>query len=337
MGFKFNIKTNINMNIVCPYCKTKFPAGQAQSGEFMEGKCPNCGKDVRIPAGNIMQKISKRLAGIDIKEGSRTEAFTTHEVYQPGEDAARQANIPHESYRPPMPGEHGYTGLDRPISYEKAKRLAKYFNIAGIVITLWAAFFPFPYLAAVLAAFGCPLAALAAMRYAKGQIGVGASRKSEFPDITIALIGPGIALPLRALFDYHLVSAGPMWLPVGVFTVLTALLFYFYATVQGGPVKYLIMLPFLFAYSYGAVIEANCMLDTSKPAVYTVKVLEKRISHSSKGGNTYYIKVSPWGPKTEGNEIDVRRKLYDAVAVGGSATVNVKDGALEIPWYFVRI
>jgi hypothetical protein len=160
--------------------------------------------------------------------------------------------------------------------------------------------------------------------------------RSEEPYVTFALMGPPAALAWRALNDFHIVAFDKVWLPAIVASlVFSALLFAFSADVKKKPAYLLVTLIFGFVYGFGVIMEANCLPDKSVPTVYTAKVVGKHTSYSSTR-RSYYIKVTLWGPKTEEQEISIRRTAFDRIKVSDQLNINLKEGVLGIPWFIIQ-
>jgi hypothetical protein len=82
----------------------------------------------------------------------------------------------------------------------------------------------------------------------------------------------------------------------------------------------------------GAVYEVNKNFDTSKTVWSTTEVVDKR-RQKKKSSVTYYVEVAAWdGSGGEAVELDVSKREYDAVEIGGPVKIGVRRGALEIPW-----
>jgi len=82
----------------------------------------------------------------------------------------------------------------------------------------------------------------------------------------------------------------------------------------------------------GAVYEVNKNFDISKTVWSTTEVVDKRRGKKKSSG-TYYVEVAPWdGSGGEAVELDVSKREYNAVEIGGSVEIGVRRGALEIPW-----
>jgi len=82
----------------------------------------------------------------------------------------------------------------------------------------------------------------------------------------------------------------------------------------------------------GAVYEVNKNFDTSKAVWSTTEVVDKRRGKKKSSAN-YYVEVAPWdGSVGKPVKLEVSKKEYDAVEIGGPVEIGVRRGALEIPW-----
>ncbi|WP_293306135.1 hypothetical protein [Pedobacter sp. UBA5917] len=99
---------------------------------------------------------------------------------------------------------------------------------------------------------------------------------------------------------------------------------------------YLSLIFNVFLYSYAGTYGANCVFDTSEPTVYHAEVVNKRISKSSKGGTSYYLKVTPWGHHYDQEEISVAKSQYDENQIGQTINIDLKKGLFNIPWYYIE-
>ncbi|MGF7109261.1 hypothetical protein [Treponema pedis] len=88
----------------------------------------------------------------------------------------------------------------------------------------------------------------------------------------------------------------------------------------------------MFLYGFGVSVSSNIMFDKSKPTVFEVVVVNKRIS---KGKHTnYYLEISPWiDGKSNKKEISVGNKLYSEVESGDMVKIKLYKGFLGVPWF----
>jgi hypothetical protein len=97
---------------------------------------------------------------------------------------------------------------------------------------------------------------------------------------------------------------------------------------------YLHLIFFIFIYSYGATCSINCAFDCSSPEVFKTKIVDK---HISRGKHTsYFIKVAPWGHHLDRESIRVSRNEYESFEIESTVEIDLKDGLLGIPWFYVR-
>ncbi len=89
----------------------------------------------------------------------------------------------------------------------------------------------------------------------------------------------------------------------------------------------------MFAYCYGGFVILNCHFDRSSRQVYQAGVVEKWIDRDLI--NIYYLKLTPWGQRQEAKSVSVPEELYEQVQVGNRMKVYVKEGSLDVPWFFV--
>ncbi|HMD71911.1 MAG TPA: hypothetical protein VKF41_11235 [Bryobacteraceae bacterium] len=107
---------------------------------------------------------------------------------------------------------------------------------------------------------------------------------------------------------------------------------------QGNSGLLAILFVFSLAWGYGAVFQANCLLDHSSSTVYRTVASGK---HTGRGGKTF-LDLEPWGanptPKSPGNRYSasVPSEIYDAVRVGSPVCVEQREGALGMAWYTAR-
>jgi hypothetical protein len=299
MEIKTNVRITIKRMLKCPRCMEKF---EKPEGEETSIQCPHCGTYVKISTETIDQAINQANAKV-------AEMLENTGVAMPEEYAGKS----------------------------KLKSFTKPLNIAGVASGLWALFFPIPYNWAILACAVVPVAAILLMRFLKGLTYFETKRRiSQEPSLTFALALPPTALLWRALNDFHILSFDKLWVPAIVVSVLfSALLYAYSADIRKKPVYVLVALIFGLMYGFGLITEANCLPDKSVPTIYTARVLGKRISYGSRS-RSYYVKVTPWGPKTDEEEISLGRTAYERLNISDWLQMSVKQGVLGIPWFVMQ-
>jgi hypothetical protein len=209
-------------------------------------------------------------------------------------------------------------------------------NIVGGILTIWAVFFPLPYIAVMVSCLVLPLVSVCVMASANGLVNLNAPRRSKQPNVAIAFVGPCIALCLRAVFDVQFISYKPALVPtLAVGVALTAVTYAYAPDIRPKRLNVLLVLPFALCYGYGLFVESNCIADTSRPAEYTTQIVNKRVSYGNRGSKYYYLDVLPWGPFTTTNEIRVSRSKYEFYTSGEHIILKVKDGTLGAKWFYI--
>lgn len=328
MDIKFNVKFNVNTKVRCASCKQDFPASLDTKAEFVAGNCPHCGAPYKIPSA-ALGEIAKRISGVeeDVSRsletggitGGKTTTETIRRTYTTSADAG--SGYPRD-YSRPQPYSEGY------------KRAAKYLNFSAFPLALWLLVFPRPYIFAAGAASFLPLAAIYLIVKSEGVVRLYDDNKAKWPHVAVAFLLPPAVLAFRALTYFHILSFSALLTPMLVVTVPVTLAAYRYAPDLREVIwKKAATLFVVLMLSFGASIVANCWFDGSETGRYSVTVMDKRISHSTKGGNTYYLTLPAWGPVTEQADVSVRRSFYDSLKKGDAISITAKPGALGIPWY----
>jgi len=52
---------------------------------------------------------------------------------------------------------------------------------------------------------------------------------------------------------------------------------------------------------------------------------------------TYYLDLSPWGPRTEHEQVSVDKNLFNRANVGDTVEVYLYEGRLKAKWFEVRM
>ncbi len=84
------------------------------------------------------------------------------------------------------------------------------------------------------------------------------------------------------------------------------------------------------AYGYATVLQVNCILDRTKPAVYEAKVSAKKGRWHARG---LRLVVGPWGPERGSRSLTVPYAVYRSVVPGDRICMVLRHGALGAEWY----
>lgn len=230
----------------------------------------------------------------------------------------------------------GDTEGERMLQLEKVRKLTRTMNGLAWACGLWLIFYPQPYEVAIYTAMAfIPVVLYIVHRY-KGLVKIDENPKSAYPNLASAILLPSIVLMLRALLDYSIFQYGRLWLLVGIGTLILFGITLAVTRVYKDEkqlAKSLLLLIFLGCFSYGTLVQFNCMNDQSVTQVYRTNVLEKRTSSGK--STTYYLKLERWGPQTEADEVAVSKELYNRVEEGQLMEIYFKKGRIDVPWFFV--
>ncbi|GAA4319519.1 hypothetical protein GCM10023149_18260 [Mucilaginibacter gynuensis] len=232
--------------------------------------------------------------------------------------------------------DYGYSDEDRISKLEQAKTLARFINIAGIVIALWIGFYTKPYLLAIVIGIVFPLIPLVAIKTSNGLIKFDSKKNSAHPSLLIAFLAPTIALVFRCIFDFDiLLYQNLLLISGGVFIALIVALlmgapFFDFKGEKAGLIVGIIL---IYVYSFVTTALINTTFDKSAPEYYHAKVLDKSV-HRGKS-TTYHLQLAPWGPNHESKDETVSQDMYNSVDVDEDVNVELKKGLLDAPWYVV--
>lgn len=229
----------------------------------------------------------------------------------------------------------GRTPAERIAKLAAARRLARLVNGAAIAASAWGLFYPHPYGLAMAVLAAIPLAALALCAYAAQLYQIAGHRTDARAALTWAFMGPGIVLGLRALLDVQLLDWRPALAAAAACAVVLALVAAATdRTLRAKRWDFAAVVLFAGFYAYGAIVQANALLDRSVPETYRAAVIAKR---EAKGRTTeYFLRLSPWGPRTSEEEVKVPRALFRAIATGAEVCIAYRRGALGYPWFTVH-
>ncbi len=216
----------------------------------------------------------------------------------------------------------------------QAKKIAGAGTIAAFAATGWAWFFPRPYPVAIAVLGALPLVAIALLARSRGIYQIEGRRNDARPSLAVLFLLPAITLAMRAVQDVEVLE----WNRVLSLVILGAIIpTVIIARSDRGlrtrPGVVLLFFVFSAVYAYGAIIQVNALLDGSTPQTYEVGVVGKHVS--SGRSTTYYLHVAPWGPQTDASDVSVGRRLYAVVGPSQTVCIDLRAGALKIPWYTV--
>ncbi|MDQ6469831.1 hypothetical protein RB619_04175 [Flavobacterium sp. LHD-80] len=234
--------------------------------------------------------------------------------------------------------EFGWNETEREQKLVQARKTAKIINGIGAIAGIWLLFFPKPYQYAIVPCIVFPIICLFILRNFRGLIRIGEKKNTAYPNIFMGLFASILALCLRSLLDFQILDYSNLWVPMIIIAIIyiTILLFCVSDIKYEKAYDYLnafgIVLLAL-SYAYGSYTTVNCVYDNSKPELFNAVVLEKGINSGK--NKTYYLNLTPWGPRKESERVTVNQSFYENTQVNDEVNVYLMKGKFEIPWFQV--
>ncbi len=223
--------------------------------------------------------------------------------------------------------------------FKRAKSITSWFDFGSIGLFLYAVTYAKPYTETMIVVALLPLAALVVLWRFNGLVKINRRENSVYPSMAVAFIMAAV-IGYRFFIDYDLAEYEPLLLgSIAPAIGIVFLAFYLSKELElkkvMGWVSIFLMSLFVYPWCYGTAGFINCRFDDSKPTVYNVKVLEKRIVEGN--SKEYKLQLDAWGPRKEPEEVAVSQTDYENIALGETVAVDVFDGSLGVKWFEVEI
>ena len=234
----------------------------------------------------------------------------------------------------------GETEDDRWFNLKRANNMVAAASANAIALLLWEIFYPQPYAILMILLLIAPWVAVYGTWYSRGLIRLTKKKGSGYPTLAMLMILPIVGIIVAILRDYKLYEfSSGNWVVLGVVSVAVTVLFVIFCmkALAAERRKWLVVLFILFfsaLYSFGLLVFYNCYYDRTEPQGWRVPVVGKRIS-TGRYSDTYYLQLGAWGRWEEGHDVDVPKKMYNAVDRGDTLNVFLRQGKLGIKWYWV--
>ncbi|HEY2111657.1 MAG TPA: hypothetical protein VGH25_08010 [Dongiaceae bacterium] len=215
-------------------------------------------------------------------------------------------------------------------------RAAQLFTVVAVAASAWGLIDPRPYpLAIGLLAILPWLAILISAHWRRNpeEPEDNASR----PDLLLPLMLPGCILGLRAVLDVQVLVGWLPFLPAAVIAVLMTLVIRRAQSERQIALwlYLLIFIPVMGFYGYGSTVLANKILDQAPPKTYLTIVYDRSVNKISRHIERD-LRLGPWGPRKAAANVEVPRRVFDAVRVDDSVCVLLHPGAFRIAWFEVE-
>jgi hypothetical protein len=156
-------------------------------------------------------------------------------------------------------------------------------------------------------------------------------REDPRAELLYALIVSSFGLLIRAR-GIHFVSLQSVVLVIALLTIAYIAAFSHSVFESTSPTRlFFALLLFGMLYSYGAVVVADTIGDTSTPRRYVVHVLRKYYTNGR--SRSYYLTLEPWGPMNQPNSLAVSKTIYDKTSLGNQVCLELSSGRLNASWY----
>lgn len=238
-----------------------------------------------------------------------------------------------------------------------------WFQFGVIVVSIWFIIYPKPYKTLLIILLCTPIVGLFFNSIKKERPSVGTlvsvskNKKMKY-DLVYFLFFPAFGLFYRFFFDYYifnyyiLVHFYTGIIPIIIlFGMMCSILFITHRLKIPKRRKktkrwiYATIISSLFFYSCGGVYTINYIFDNSTPTLYPVKVIDKekniRTFFISKRGRVsdfliHSVEIAPWKYHNDNKDIRVSEEFYYTIVKGGTVYISVKEGFLNIPWYYLK-
>jgi hypothetical protein len=231
----------------------------------------------------------------------------------------------------------GVTEGERENALKKAKYVSWSYNIIGVVIGLTMLFDDAK--PSVIMFLLYPLLGILMMVFSKGLIKfLSNNKRSVYGFTMLGIFLPSIFLLFKSLFEYTTINNDHLWLPFLFISAILFILLYItgintsVSSIKGQAV---IMLIVSLIYALGATRQINCVFDDSQPKLVHTTVDSKWIEHNK--GSHYHLKLVSWTSDQKPQDIEVSHSTYDQYSDGNNIDVNVKNGLLNIPWFYLDL
>lgn len=207
-------------------------------------------------------------------------------------------------------------------------------NISSFLLFPWIFFYPRPYTLSRTICLLFPITGLVLLFIFRAYIQFETKEEPFRSSIVGMYMIPSMVLALRSLLDFDVLHLKSIWIPIGIVCVLISLYLFFVTDEFRQRIIYFVTLviPFTFVFSYGFVMQVNCLYDYSEPVIYKTMIIEKKIVQTKR--TWYEIRIKSWREKIKNKKITVSKKFYASVEKGGYITINEKKGLFGIRWFY---
>ncbi|MBS0408600.1 MAG: hypothetical protein JSR86_01700 [Proteobacteria bacterium] len=217
---------------------------------------------------------------------------------------------------------------------DPSKRWILRWNLAAVVLAVWAGLWPHPFALVAGLCGAAPIAALFIARRAGGLLGTTVWVGRGRPTIGPLAIFPPIALVLHIAGTTKFMALDGFILPgaagAGAAVIATVMLL-----PQSGrrSLDWLAVAALGAAVGVGLFAAADLATEAEPARDFRPVVIEQDISSSSRSGPHYYLTLSAWSDQPRGERFTVSQAVYYQTPVGGVVCLERHTGGLGVDWF----
>ena len=222
------------------------------------------------------------------------------------------------------------------------KLLTRIVNYASGLAAGWLIFYPKPYELALVSCITVVLMGFFLIIRYKGRISI-RSRNDDRPSLSINLYILPIAISLRGLMDYTIVTYQNAW----VYTILLTPIFYYFIardrTVEfteknadGHSTGAILPALAIGGFLFFTIINLNCAFDNTEPQLLSVTVNEKKVTGGDESPERKLLLIGPNDSLKKEIKLRVRDHQYRNILIGDTVQVAIKPGLFRIPWVYLK-
>ena len=230
----------------------------------------------------------------------------------------------------------GVTEEERERKIKTAKGIAIAYNVIGVALCF--ILIPvrdnYPMIVLMLL---YPLLGIPVMKFSYGLTRfVSESKRSKYFFIVLGFVMPVFMMLIKSLGEYDLFTYDHIWLPTVIFSSIVSVPLIaagINKSIGGVRAQVIFMIVASIGYGFGATVQTNCVFDKSEAKTFTTKIVGQFI-HRGKS-TSYYVRLAPWKPEQSEVKVEVSRSFYYSHYESEIVKVDMKEGALGIPWFYL--
>jgi hypothetical protein len=229
----------------------------------------------------------------------------------------------------------GFTKEDRLIKYDNARKATLLFNMGGPAVFIIMVLFrtSIPLLSILLAIY--PFIGILIMQFNRGLVTLFAKKNSPYSYVLFGMLVPVVLLIILSTINYKVLNYNNFWLPFISISALMFIALYYGIKASKAAFQNQVIFAALIAlcYGYGSIIQVNWVFDKSITQLFVTSVADKYITHGR--SNSYHLLIVDWANHNRRKNVTVVSSFYKSAEVGSNVDVHLRQGLLNIPYYFI--